>query len=1133
MVAPLNHSGLLRLYYDIPGAPWKWSRWKEITGVKHGLFPNDDAELPPGWTRDMARAIHSYFEAYRALPSEESKHAFSSGKDQTGDSSGRAQWRSWVVQNWGRWKIQLKIHGAFEDSGCLWHQIMVADGLAEFPKELPLNDASDRIAYTLFGSDGLNMNGKTLYALRKTVHIFATVAAGNFRRSGLRLIARVKRDEAAIDAVFHELEKRTPTKQKLASLVKMVANWRKDIMIWNSEENLLKLAYIDLELADIRKALGGVAEDDPFNPVLVKKRAARIKPKVVQALAKREDVQDILALFDSHLSPDEQLPEICITSSIPFAEPVEGADPGVEVEAGMSYEQLCTNLLLDKSGRLVLFNDHRHVGRVTAWSASGAKVFHAFLQEKENAHLFKPIQMHWHQLAGAHAVLRKFFTQKRSTSNVLGMLIADDVGLGKSFLAALVAAFLIELGMRQKKGSDIPPLIMEKIPDHPTLIVVPGTLQRQWLAELQTLMRLHSVDLFCYPSSKVARDRFWADDSPYNTTPHAQRNRIIIASHSTLVQEYRLLWESESKAPASERLPFDHPPERLGAEDRRPKTLYGRKYLTIIFDEAQAARNYGSTHSSALLIFRKAHTRLILTATPLQTRVEDIAAIGRMVGIPHFRSQVYLDELAQDATAVRKAKQDLGAGDSDESAINPVVALQIEASKRMQGQFMGRLIRRKATSVDYEQNPLLVLPPCDVVDVIVQLQPWELEFVDNSIPDEAIDRLSQATALGIATETFWSNERMAVTFPRQDTNAPIPRIKTLRQWNESKTTKVLSVHKVSALAINGSMTYDQRAKTVEKFKKNSSDRVLIISKVGSVGLNLTEADTIIFLDQEWSYADDNQATGRIHRQGQTQPVVAYHILASGTVDYYIASVARGKAVVSEAFLSSRQQQLADILAGNDVNLGDDEDGGEKESKGKGSDRTKEHPAAKQSVEVGPSKKRGKRQDPKAKNQRIKSKPIVIEEDEDSDQAPAAGHQEGLSNIEMHGVAPVPDQEAISDIEMEGVPSASDREGCSDVESFGPPSTRAASDYEDIDDDFLPPTNQGYSATQPSESLKSSDRRSPVQYLSSDEDEPDFHIFLNCSHSTTSIRLSYSSISRPTTTRKIIAPIVHFQYAGSS
>jgi hypothetical protein len=52
----------------------------------------------------------------------------------------------------------------------------------------------------------------------------------------------------------------------------MVGNWQKDVMIWSSEEDLLKLAHIKLELTETRKALGGPAEEDPFNPPGVKQR---------------------------------------------------------------------------------------------------------------------------------------------------------------------------------------------------------------------------------------------------------------------------------------------------------------------------------------------------------------------------------------------------------------------------------------------------------------------------------------------------------------------------------------------------------------------------------------------------------------------------------------------------------------------------------------------------------------------------------------------------------------------------------------------------------------------------------------------------------------------------------------------
>lgn len=66
-------------------------------------------------------------------------------------------------------------------------------------------------------------------------------------------------------------------------------------------------------------------------------------------------------------------------------------------------------------------------------------------------------------------------------------------------------------------------------------------------------------------------------------------------------------------------LPWDPPKELPGSAKKLPNTLYGQRYLTVVFDEAQAVRNPGPKHSSALAVLERSVVRLILTATPLQT----------------------------------------------------------------------------------------------------------------------------------------------------------------------------------------------------------------------------------------------------------------------------------------------------------------------------------------------------------------------------------------------------------------------------------------------------------------------------------------------------------------------------------
>lgn len=276
------HSGLLRLYYTFPtpGAPWNWEAWKTITGVQHGLFSSDDTKLPKGWTREMANAIHAYFEAYRAHTNETDRLNFTSSKA-ADNFVGRDYWRTWVRDFWPVWRIQLRIQKAFEDCSIMPFQIMVGNDLTEVPESLPISDAYDRIAYNLFGEDGLDHNAKIKLLLRDCVNIFGWRASQNIRGQASRLITRMKDKESKIVAIFDGtiapfrllnslltfrtsgLASTPPTTSVIAELVKLVSLWRKDILIYDSQDNLLRLAYVEVELQEIRKALGAFVEEDP------------------------------------------------------------------------------------------------------------------------------------------------------------------------------------------------------------------------------------------------------------------------------------------------------------------------------------------------------------------------------------------------------------------------------------------------------------------------------------------------------------------------------------------------------------------------------------------------------------------------------------------------------------------------------------------------------------------------------------------------------------------------------------------------------------------------------------------------------------------------------------------------------
>ena len=76
----------------------------------------------------------------------------------------------------------------------------------------------------------------------------------------------------------------------------------------------------------------------------------------------------------------------------------------------------------------------------------------------------------------------------------------------------------------------------------------------------------------------------------------------------------------------------------------------------------------------------------------------------------------------------------------------------------------------------------------------------------------------------------------------------------------------------------------KRDELVKRFQQGEVPIFLLSLKAGGLGLNLTKADTVIHYEPWWNPAVTAQATDRIYRIGQEQPVFEYHLIASGTIE---------------------------------------------------------------------------------------------------------------------------------------------------------------------------------------------------------------------------------------------------------
>jgi SNF2 family DNA or RNA helicase len=85
--------------------------------------------------------------------------------------------------------------------------------------------------------------------------------------------------------------------------------------------------------------------------------------------------------------------------------------------------------------------------------------------------------------------------------------------------------------------------------------------------------------------------------------------------------------------------------------------------------------------------------------------------------------------------------------------------------------------------------------------------------------------------------------------------------------------------------LDGAMSYQDRARTVDDFNANSSQFVFLIStRAGGVGLNITSANKVVVFDPNWNPSFDLQAQDRAYRIGQTRDVEVFRLVSAGTIE---------------------------------------------------------------------------------------------------------------------------------------------------------------------------------------------------------------------------------------------------------
>ena len=110
-------------------------------------------------------------------------------------------------------------------------------------------------------------------------------------------------------------------------------------------------------------------------------------------------------------------------------------------------------------------------------------------------------------------------------------------------------------------------------------------------------------------------------------------------------------------------------------------------------------------------------------------------------------------------------------------------------------------------------------------------------------------------------------------------------------------------NKITFCEITGETPASKREQQVKLFQEKDEPLLFFISlKAGGVGLNITKASYVLFLDPWWNPFAEKQGVGRAHRIGQLNKVNVIRFISKNTVEEKIIKLQENKKLLSDSLL---------------------------------------------------------------------------------------------------------------------------------------------------------------------------------------------------------------------------------------
>ncbi|GLE01327.1 hypothetical protein PINS_up010157 [Pythium insidiosum] len=350
------------------------------------------------------------------------------------------------------------------------------------------------------------------------------------------------------------------------------------------------------------------------------------------------------------------------------------------------------------------------------------------------------------------------------------------------------------------------------------------------------------------------------------------------------------------------------------------------RWRCLVVDEAHRLKNQSSRLVEQLRGLRRDHC-VLLTGTPLQNKTEELWALLNFLDGQSFPS--VSDFLAQfgdlhDAQQVadlhkmlkpyllRRVKEDV------EKSLPPKEETIIEVELTpVQKQWYRAIYERNTAFLSRGGNPQNVP---NLMNVMMELRKCcNHPYLNNGVEERLVE--------GLTTDRERHEMLVKCCGKMVLLDKLLPRLKDggHKVLIFSQMVRVLDILEdyLRALGylyerLDGNIRGNDRQAAVDRFVKPEYNRfvMLLSTKAGGLGLNLTAADTVVIFDSDWNPQNDLQAQARAHRIGQTHSVKIYRLITRKTYEMHMFHKASLKLGLDKAVLTHMRRENEDAGGGN-------------------------------------------------------------------------------------------------------------------------------------------------------------------------------------------------------------------------